>query len=487
MPFSASTMPLLPPRQLAEQAFSRAAGAPLSSGNDVRLMIDTQEQFDAWLDAIRSARQHVLLENYLFGNDRIGRAFRDALVERARAGVTVCVIRDWFGCLGLSNRRFWSPLTEAGGDVRVYNPPQFDSPFGWVSRDHRKMLAVDHEIGFLSGICICGKWLGKPERGIQPWRDTGVQLRGPVLADLHEAFANVWAELGPPLPDAMLQPHDSIPEAGNMQLRVIATRPQSAGLYRLDQLIAGMATESLWLTDAYFVGTATYVQALGAAASDGVDVRLLVPGSSDVPLVAAMSRSGYRALLEAGIRVFEWQGSMLHAKTAVADGRWARVGSSNLNIASWLGNCELDVAIEDTAFARAMQAQYEHDLENAQEVVLPRRPRHKRETRQRTGQHHYRARRGRAAASALRIASTVGAALTNRRVLGVAESGVLLGGGAALAVVGILAILWPWLLAWPLAAVLLWLAASLGVRYLRLRRRAQTSPTTGKRPPGPQP
>ena len=144
--------------------------------------------------------------------------------------------------------------------------------------------------------------------------------------------------------------------AGEVDLRVVATVPNTAGLYRLDQLIAAMARRSLWITDAYFVGVAPYVQALSAAARDGVDVRLLVPGTSDIPAVAAVSRAGYRPLLEAGVRVFEWNGSMLHAKTAVADGRWARVGSSNLNLSSWIGNCELDIAIEDQAFARGMEA-----------------------------------------------------------------------------------------------------------------------------------
>ena len=158
--------------------------------------------------------------------------------------------------------------------------------------------------------------------------------------------------------------------SGQVDLRVVATVPNTAGLYRLDQLIAAMARRSLWISDAYFVGVAPYVQALSAAARDGVDVRLLVPGTSDVPAVAAISRAGYRPLLEAGVRVFEWNGSMMHAKTAVADGRWARVGSSNLNLASWIGNCELDLAIEDEAFARCMEAQYESDLGNATEIVL---------------------------------------------------------------------------------------------------------------------
>ena len=161
-----------------------------------------------------------------------------------------------------------------------------------------------------------------------------------------------------------------MPAAGTVMARVVASTPTTAQLYRLDQLIAAGARRSLWLTDAYFVGTTLYVQALKSAATDGVDVRLLVPGSSDVPFIGSLSRAGYRPLLEAGVRVFEWNGSMLHAKTAVADSRWARVGSTNLNLTSWIGNWELDVAVEDEPFAKAMEAMYLDDLSHATEVVL---------------------------------------------------------------------------------------------------------------------
>ena len=160
-----------------------------------------------------------------------------------------------------------------------------------------------------------------------------------------------------------------------MRLRVIAGAPNETGTYRLDLVIASLARRHLWLADAYFVGTSAYVQALAAAARDGVDVRLLVPGASDIPALSPISRAGYRPLLDAGVRVFEWNGTMLHAKTAVADELWARIGSTNLNIASWMGNYELDVAIEDRSFGEAMAAQYERDLTQATEIVLTHRNR----------------------------------------------------------------------------------------------------------------
>jgi cardiolipin synthase len=231
-----------------------------------------------------------------------------------------------------------------------------------------------------------------------------------------------------------------------------------------------MAQRSLWLADAYFVGVAPYVQALVAAARDGVDVRLLVPGASDLPVVAAISQSGYRPLLEAGVRVFEWNGSMMHAKTAVADGRWARVGSSNLNVASWLGNCEIDIAVENVAFAATMETQYQRDLENCTEIVLTAKDRVRRgstrPTAQRAGGSS-----GRAAASALRLAHSVGAALGNRRVLGRNEATVLPWLVVPIFLFAIIGAIWPRVLAWPLAVFAAWIGFVLLGRYLRSRRK----------------
>ena len=141
-------------RMLAAQALSRAGGAALIGGNSVDLLIDGESNFDAWHAAIEQARTSVLFENYIFRDDVLARRMRDALVEKARKGVSVHVIRDWLGCLGQSPRRFWRPLIEAGGKVRTYNPPNLGSPFGWLSRDHRKLLVVDTTVGFVSGICV---------------------------------------------------------------------------------------------------------------------------------------------------------------------------------------------------------------------------------------------------------------------------------------------------------------------------------------------
>jgi cardiolipin synthase len=475
----------------ADRAFARATGAEPIDGNATRLLLNADGNYPAWLGAIRSARRSVLFESYIIDDDAVGREFADALAERARAGAVVCVVYDWMG----SHRAgaLWDLLRSAGAQVRGFNRPRFSSPLGWVSRDHRKTVVVDGEIGFVSGLCVSSKWLGDPSRSLEPWRDTGIELRGPAVSGLVGAFDDVWRACGGGgLPDALVAPLRQREEAGEVRVRVVAGAPNETSTYRLDLVIAGLARRYLWLTDAYFIGTAAYVQALAAAARDGVDVRLLVPGASDIPVVSAISRSGYRPLLEAGVRVYEWNGTMLHAKTAVADDFWARVGSTNLNFASWTGNYELDVAIENAAFAREMAAQYEADLERATEIVLTRRNR-VRPAAPTTSPDTRRAvsgSAGRAAAGAVSVGSALGAALTNRRILGTAEAGLLARAGAGFVALAVIAALWPPVIAWPLGAVagwlgLAWLARSFALR--RGRRGRRVGERTGSESYAPNP
>ena len=454
-------------RLLAEQMFSRIAGAAPVEGNEVRLLRDGAENYPAWLDAIASARRTVHIENYIIRADAVGQRFAAALAAKAREGVAVRLLYDWMGCL-TTPRRFWRGLRRAGVEVRCSNPPRLESPFGWLSRNHRKSVSVDGEVGFVAGLCIGRSWVGNPARGIAPWRDTGVELRGPAVADLERAFAEVWALAGTPLPPPAAPAAIADADAGRLAVRVIASHPHTMVLYRLEQLIASLARERLWLTDAYFVGTTAYVRTLCDAARDGVDVRLLVPGSSDIPLTQALSRAGYRPLLEGGVRVFEWNGPMVHAKTGVADGRWARVGSSNLNLASWLGNWELDVAIEDAGFAAEMEAMYLEDLENATEIVLDE-TRRVQEAEASTPREPRRTSRGRLAASAVGLGSAVSAAITNHRALGPAESQVMAAGGGVLLGLVALEVMVPRLITVPLALLGLWLGVALLARAWRLR------------------
>ncbi len=460
-------------RALSGRAFSRAAGAPLVEGNQVRLLKDARENYPAWLDAIGAAKRHICFESYIIHGDDTGQMFADALIAKARQGVRVRLIYDWVGNFGNNSRAFWNRLRAGGVEVRCYNPPHFDSPLGWLSRDHRKMLAVDGQVGFISGLCVGRMWTGMPEKKIEPWRDTGVEICGPAVADIGQAFAQVWAMMGEPISEQELISKDAIGKAGSVSLRIVASGPVTAGLFRVDQLVAAMAKKRLWLTDAYFAGTNTYLQALRAAAKDGVDVRLLVPNATDVPLLKPLSRAGYRTLLEAGVRIFEWNGTMLHAKTAVADGNWARVGSTNLNITSWFGNYELDAVIEDVPFARQMEEMYLQDLTNATEVVL--------DARQKVRplgeplRHRRIARKGggnvvRAAAGAIRIGNVVGAAFTGRRVLELVEARLMTGAGALLLVLAIFFAVFPRAFAYPLLIILVWLGLALLYRSWKLHR-----------------
>jgi len=476
--------PLPAVRELANQAFSRASGAPLREGNRVRLLKNASENYPAWLEAIRAARRTVHFEMYIIHEDEQGRRFADALLERARDGVQVRLLYDWMGGFGKTSRAFWNRLRAGGVDVRCYNPPRFDRPLGWISRDHRKTITVDGTVAFVTGLCVGRMWVGDEARNLDPWRDTGIALRGPAVADIEAAFAEAWAAAGEPL--AATSAPETQPGIGTVPLRVVATVPNTAGLMRVDQLVAAIARDTLWLTDAYYGGTASYVQALCAAARDGVDVRLLVPGASDLPLLRPFSRAGYRPLLEAGVRVFEWNGSMIHAKTAVADHRWARVGSTNLNVASWLGNRELDVIVEDESFAGEMEEMFVHDLANATEVILDR---HRvRAPGSPTGRQHPATSgggsSGRMMAGAARVGNTVAAAIANTRVLEPVEANIAVIAGIVLGALGTLAFTFPRAIAYPLAVLAAWMAIALlyrGLTLFRRRSRHVTRPTAGTR------
>ncbi len=454
-----------------ERAFARIADSDLRLGNAVTLLRNSKENYPAWLEAIRSATRVVHFENFIIADDETGRLFAEALMERARAGVKVRVLYDWLGSSFRALPGFWRRMREAGVETRVFNPPRLTDPF-WIRRNHRKLITVDGRIGFVSGLCISDSWDGKDS---DPWRDTGISLEGPVVADLDAAFAESWVLSGMrAIPKSELADPDAIPAMGLVAARVIRGQPGMFRTYRVDQFIAATAQRNLWLTDAYFVATTSYVQALGEAARDGVDVRLLVPGSSDVPALQPIVRAGYRSLIEAGIRVFEWNGPMLHAKTAVADGRWARVGSTNLNLASWATNWELDVVIEDTAFAESMEAMYLEDLANATEIVpglLSRRQRAKNMRSHRSPHRHKRGGVRRLAAGALALSSSVGRAVGARSLTATEASSIAIIGAALLALAALITVL-PVLIVSPVVIGLMWLGLALLIRAIRLKRRA---------------
>src|SRR5438132_6673472 len=217
------------------------------------------------------------------------------------------------------------------------------------------------------GLCIGNEWAGDPARGRRPWRDTMVAVTGPAAAALDDAFARIWRRAGAPLPPDELEADPA--ECGSSTARVLSGVPGRARMYRAVQLLAASARERLWITDAYLLAPAPLYASLLDAARAGVDVRLLVPGTSDLPVLRNFTRVGYRELLRAGARIFEWQGPMLHAKTLLVDQRWARVGSSNLNVSSLLGNYELDLLAECEELTTALAHQFLRDLGSSREMV----------------------------------------------------------------------------------------------------------------------
>jgi cardiolipin synthase len=458
-------------RALTADAFLRASGAPLVPGNSLRILRDGEENYPEWLKAIESAEKTIHLEMYIIHNDNTGRRFRDLMAEKAREGVKVRVLYDWVGSGGPLAYRMWKPAREAGVEVRKANPPSLDSLLGWASRDHRKLLTIDGSLAFISGLCMGDAWAGDPARGIAPWRDTGVEVRGPAVADAEAAFDEAWKRAGGSISSAEIARREILPRAGNVALRIVAASPETAGIYRLDLMVAASACKTLWLSDAYFIGTPAYNQALRSAALDGVDVRLLVPHGSDIQWIANVSRTLYRSLLEAGVRVFEWNGPMMHAKSAVADGKWARVGSTNLNIASWLGNWELDVVIEDEKLGRQMSQMFLEDLSNSTEIVITRR------NKVRPAQPLPAAGKAPIALGSgkqvltgvLRVGSALNSAVTGHRMLSRTESTSLL--TISLVVLGLsaVALLLPRVIAYPVGVILAWMGVFVLIRGLRVR------------------
>ncbi|HET7042101.1 MAG TPA: phospholipase D-like domain-containing protein [Gemmatimonadales bacterium] len=469
---------MTPPSPLGDRMLDRAAGSPPIPGNAVRLLIDGPEAFAAMLEVIASAERWIHFENYIIRSDATGERFAEALIARARAGVRVRVLADWFGSLG-TRRRFWRRLRDQGVEVRIFDPPGLVDPLSHLGRDHRKLVAADGRDVIIGGLCIGNEWSGDPARGLLPWRDTAVRIQGPAAAAIDATFRPMWELAGGTIP-ATDHPGE-VAACGAAAVRVVNETPGDARTYRLLTAIAAGARERIWITDAYLTPPAALRTAFVDAARDGCDVQFLVPGMSDVPLVRDLTRVGYRDLLASGIRIHEWDGPMLHAKTFVADGHLARIGSTNLNYASLLGNWELDVLIDDAGLAGELERRFRLDINQSREVVrripagpriaalLPDRlerapgapeavPRHA---------HSFRERRHRTVITLYSVAAGAGRSILLPIFLGV----VLL---------GVAAFFLPHLVAGLTVLVALWLAQS-AARQLR-RGRPGPAPTPGDGP-----
>lgn len=352
-----------------ERALNRACGGEAIPGNQLRHLADGPVAFEAMAQAIETARSFVHFENYIIRDDTTGQRFADLLTAAAQRGVTVRVLYDQFGSRWTS-RGYWRRLRTAGVEVRAFNPLNPFHAVRSIQRDHRKYVGADGARAVLGGLCIGNEWTGDPARHRRPWRDTAVEVCGPAATAIDVSFERLWRDAGGDIPSTE-RPAAPAP-CGTAVVRTVEGLPGKLRIYRAMELLVAGVAERLWITDAYLLAPTPLAAGLIAAAHDGVDVRLLLPGKTDLPAIRALTRVGYRELLRAGARIWEWRGPMLHAKTVIADRAWLKVGSSNLNPSSLLTNCELDVLVNDPATTEQAARQFRRDLARATEVILRR-------------------------------------------------------------------------------------------------------------------
>jgi len=333
------------------------------------------------LAAIAGAKRQILLEMYWFGSDKIGRKFAHALGEAAQRGVEVAIIFDAIGSVGASAEMF-DDLERAGARVFEYNPiAPWKRRFRLAAltrRDHRKILIVDGQQGFTGGINLADFWLPLDDGG-GGWRDDMVRIEGPVVGELRACFVKVWRKLrGGPLQsigyvEAQAVQADEpwaaagVPAVHVLGQRYFRTARQIARAYRF---CVRHATSSIFIANSYFVPDGRVLRALCRAARRGVDVRIIVPGQSDVDIVRHASRAVWGRLLRAGVRLFEWDDSVLHAKSAVIDGRWSTTGTFNFDSLSLRFNLEVNVTVLDEAFATTLEHSFIEDFARCREVRL---------------------------------------------------------------------------------------------------------------------
>ena len=357
-------------------------GSPLTTGNRVQLLKDGPATYAAMLAAIASARDHVNMETYILDDDDIGRRFAQALVDKQREGVQVNLIYDSVGTLN-TPQAFFDRLAENGVQLLEFNPVNpLEARKGWEinQRDHRKLLIVDGATAFLGGINISGVYASgssklrrHPEREDDgpAWRDTDLQIDGPVVAEFQKLFLTTWrAQKGEPL--AVRDYFPEIAPVGDQVVRAIGSSPDDDYSQIYGTLLSAIhsAERSVQITNAYFVPDPQLLDALTAAALRGVDVSLILPSQTDSWLVLHAGRAHYTRLLRAGVKIFERRGVILHSKTALVDGVWATVGSTNLDWRSFLHNHELNAVVLGERFGRQLQAMFDQDLEQSDRVSL---------------------------------------------------------------------------------------------------------------------
>ncbi len=356
-------------------------GSPLTTGNDVRLLKDGPATYDAMFAAIAAARDHINMETYIIEDDEVGRRFSQALIDKQKQGVQVNLIHDSAGTIA-TPKAFFQHLSENGVRVLEFNPLNpLAARKDWEinQRDHRKLLIVDGKVAFLGGINISNVYSGgssgsraRSRQGdAKAWRDTHMQVRGPVVAEFQKLFIKSWdSQNAGPLP-----PRDYFPApqpAGRQVVRAIGSSPQDpySAIYATLLSAINSAEDSVLITNAYFAPDPQLLEALEAAVRRGVAVKLILPSKTDSWLVFHAGRAHYARLLESGIKIYERRNAILHSKTALIDGVWATIGSTNLDWRSFLHNHELNAVVIGAGFGEQVQAMFDKDLAESDEITL---------------------------------------------------------------------------------------------------------------------
>jgi cardiolipin synthase len=365
------------PRPSFSRALWRIAAARVSAGNKVRLLRDGPATFEAMLAMIEGARHTIDFEGYIFHNDDVGRRFAEAFNQATRRGVKVRMLVDWVGRWP-TPKRFFEQMRREGVDMRFFNPLGFRAWGGLLPRDHRKVLVVDEYTSVTGGIGIGQEWgyglIRRRRHAV--WRDTAVSIEGEASLYMRDAFERMWARSRGRTPEwrRLRRPAQAIETqlSGRFDppalVGIVEGEPGRLRLSRALQLQAVAAERSIWLASAYFMPSWSELEALAGAARDGVDVRVLVPSTYDHPFLRRFTTKFYERLLRSGVRLWEWRGEMMHAKTTVIDGRWVRVGSTDFNILGVAVNYELDALIEDRALGADAEAMFLEDLELSREI-----------------------------------------------------------------------------------------------------------------------
>jgi cardiolipin synthase A/B len=362
-------------------AFREQAQAPLVAGNHVGLLVDGPQTLGAVRRAIEAAQRCVYVETYIFAADDIGKGFSDLLIRRSQEGLDVRVLYDAVGSI-TTPAAFFDSMRNAGVDVLPFRPlDPIRTPLAWKinNRDHRKLVILDNRVAFTGGINISGAYASSsatrpgPKQGQDKgWRDTHVEIEGPVAEQFQKLFLDTWSRAGGKA-EAAAQDCSTPQPAGSELVAAVASDggdPDEATIYATYLATIRHASQRVWITQAYFAPNKELIEVLIAAAKRGVDVRLIVPGFTDSALIFHASRASYDKLLAAGVRLYEQRNALLHAKTAVIDTTLSMVGSANLDMRSFLHNNEVNAVVVGSEFAQRMEELFERDVQESHELDL---------------------------------------------------------------------------------------------------------------------